>query len=40
MESIGNYLFEADILKDINGKPVAEKPEFSGYFTTEPLQAE
>ena len=33
MTAIGDYLFTSQILKDGDGKTLAEKPDFSGYFT-------
>jgi ABC-type nitrate/sulfonate/bicarbonate transport system substrate-binding protein len=33
MEAMGDYLFKADILKDGDGNVVAERPDFSGYFS-------
>jgi hypothetical protein len=33
MEAMGDYLFEADILKDGDGNVVAERPDFSAYFS-------
>jgi ABC-type nitrate/sulfonate/bicarbonate transport system substrate-binding protein len=37
MDAIGDYLFEAKILKDADGKPLLSKPDFAGYFTNGPL---
>ena len=33
MEAMGTFLFEAGILKDGDGNPLAAKPDFSGYYT-------
>jgi ABC-type nitrate/sulfonate/bicarbonate transport system substrate-binding protein len=33
MEAMGNYLFDAKILKDANGKPVSSKPDFKSYYS-------
>ncbi len=33
MEAMGNYLFDAKILKDANGKPVSSKPDFTSYYS-------
>jgi ABC-type nitrate/sulfonate/bicarbonate transport system substrate-binding protein len=33
MEAMGNYLFDAKILKDANGKPVSSKPDFASYYS-------
>ncbi len=33
MADIGNYLFDAGILKDANGAPLAKRPDFSAAFT-------
>jgi ABC-type nitrate/sulfonate/bicarbonate transport system substrate-binding protein len=35
MEAIGNYLFRSQILLDADGKPLADKPDFSGYFASD-----
>lgn len=37
MEAMGNFLFEAGILKDGNGVVVTEKPDFSGYYSNDYL---
>lgn len=37
MTAIGNYLFEAGILKDGNGEKLAVRPDFSAYFTNDLL---
>ncbi len=37
MEAMGSFLFEAGLLKDGNGAAVAEKPDFSTYYTNELL---
>ncbi|MDB5524483.1 MAG: transporter ATP-binding protein [Rhizobium sp.] len=39
MEAIGSYLLNAEILKDADGKLVSRKPDFSGYFTNDLLEA-
>ncbi|MGV8938638.1 MAG: ABC transporter substrate-binding protein [Allorhizobium sp.] len=35
IETIGNYLFDANILKDADGNRVSRKPDFAGYFTND-----
>jgi len=40
MEAIGEYLFTAGILKDGNGMVLADKPDFSAYFSNAYLPAE
>ncbi|WP_338723672.1 ABC transporter substrate-binding protein [Devosia sp. XK-2] len=40
MDAMGNFLFGAGLLKDGNGVVVAEKPDFSGYFTNRLLGVE
>ncbi|RYE45360.1 MAG: ABC transporter substrate-binding protein [Hyphomicrobiales bacterium] len=40
MEAIGQYLFAAGILHDGNGMALADKPDFSTYFSNEYLMAE
>jgi ABC-type nitrate/sulfonate/bicarbonate transport system substrate-binding protein len=37
MNAIGDYLFHAGILKDADGKVLGSPPDFSGYFSNEPL---
>lgn len=37
MEAIGDFLFEAGILKDGNGVVVTEKPDFAGYYSNDYL---
>lgn len=37
MQAIGSYLFDAGILKDGNGKPLAAKPDLAAYFTNSAL---
>jgi len=37
IEAIAGYLFTAGILKDADGKTIAEKPDFSTYFTNDLL---
>ncbi len=39
MTAIGNYLFQAKILKDADGKALEAAPDFTGYFTNTPLDA-
>ncbi|TPI32869.1 ABC transporter substrate-binding protein [Mesorhizobium sp. B3-2-1] len=38
MEAIGSYLFAAGILHDADGKIVAQRPDFAGYFSNEYLR--
>jgi ABC-type nitrate/sulfonate/bicarbonate transport system substrate-binding protein len=33
MEAMGNYLFDAKILKNADGKPLAVKPDFASYYS-------
>ncbi|MGB3391472.1 MAG: ABC transporter substrate-binding protein [Pseudaminobacter sp.] len=35
IDAIGSYLFEAGVLKDGDGKPVKERPDFSRYYTND-----
>ena len=37
MEAVGAFLFDADILKDANGAPVTEKPDFTSYYSNQYL---
>ncbi len=37
MEAIGAYLFDAGILKDGSGEKLVKRPDFSAYFTNQPL---
>ena len=39
MEAVGTFLFDADILKDANGAPLTEKPDFKSYYSNEYLGA-
>ncbi|WP_172122675.1 MULTISPECIES: ABC transporter substrate-binding protein [unclassified Devosia] len=39
MEAMGTFLFEAGILKDGDGNPLAAKPDFSGYYTSAYVEA-
>ena len=39
MEAIGDYLFKAGILRDANGDVIAERPDFSSYYTNAYLAA-
>jgi ABC-type nitrate/sulfonate/bicarbonate transport system substrate-binding protein len=39
MEAMGNYLFEAKILKEADGKALATKPDLAGYYTNDFLPA-
>jgi ABC-type nitrate/sulfonate/bicarbonate transport system substrate-binding protein len=39
MTEIGNYLFQAKILQDADGKALEAAPDFTGYFTNTPLDA-
>lgn len=33
MEAIGDYLFKAEILRDGDGNPVSERPDFAAYYS-------
>jgi hypothetical protein len=33
MEAMGSFLFDAGLLKDGDGAPVGEKPDFSAYYS-------
>ena len=37
MDAIGTFLFDAGILKDGNGAPVAAKPDFTAYYSNDYL---
>ena len=37
MEAVGAFLFDADILKDANGAPLTEKPDFTSYYSNQYL---
>tara|TARA_R110002020_G_scaffold178196_7_gene371079 strand:+ start:1660 stop:2667 length:1008 start_codon:yes stop_codon:yes gene_type:complete len=37
MEAVGSFLFEAGILKDGNGAPLTEKPDFTAYYSNDYL---
>jgi ABC-type nitrate/sulfonate/bicarbonate transport system substrate-binding protein len=39
MEAVGTFLFEAGILKDGNGAPVTDKPDFTSYYSNAYLDA-
>jgi hypothetical protein len=39
-EAIGNYLFDAGILNDGNGSPLATRPDLSRYFSNAELGPE
>ena len=35
VEAIGAFLFDAGILRDADGSPLSERPDFSAWFTNE-----
>ncbi|GLQ78781.1 myristoyl transferase [Mesorhizobium huakuii] len=37
MDAIGNYLFSAGILRDVDGKVMTQRPDFAGYFSNSTL---
>ncbi|WP_322415056.1 ABC transporter substrate-binding protein [Mesorhizobium huakuii] len=37
MDAIGNYLFSAGILRDVDGKVMTQRPNFAGYFSNSTL---